>query len=336
MSGCSATSVSVYENCGAPPMGLASYNPLDPNAAAIRAAVAQSKPSGAPSGYPITCEAMLRAGGMIYWRTSPGDCPAPTAPGGITSGQIVGMSGTAASGVIGALGAAGTLAGPATLGISTAVSLAVSAIEGIFQHHDIAVANEQQTICQVAQFFNQAKRSIDNAVRAGQITPDEGVAYLTQICNQAKTGLASIMKSCNAACVFQGVAQAFINYARTWYDSISPTVGAFAQAPGGPPSGYGTPPGGVTVSPSSLAPPPPIRTLAPTTYAPTNLSSASLTPNSALSGSGAPDNLNQGYNQQTGQSAQAADVPPGSTNWGAVAAIAAVLALVITLVSARG
>lgn len=333
MSGCPSTSVQAYENCGAPPMGLLSYNALDPNAAAMKAAAASSKPSGTKPEYVIGCEAMLRAGGLIYWKTNPGDCPAPQAPSGITSGQIAGLSGQAASGVVSGFAAVGALSGAATLGIGTAISVAVGGIEAIFQHHDVAVKNEQATICGVAGYFNQAKTQIDAAVRSGQISPDAGVTYLTQVANQAKSGLASILKSCNAACYYQGFCQAFINYARTWYDFIAPNTGVHPQAPGGPPSGYGTPPGGVTVSPTSPAPAQPNRSLGGSTYAPATLSGPPLIPNQSLPGSGAPDYLNRGYNQQTGQSAQGADVPPSGINWNMVAAIAAVVLLVVTLMN---
>lgn len=320
MSGCAQTSVSGWESCGCGPLGLAGYG-ADPNDSAIKAAVAQSTPPGAPSGYATVCEAQLRAGGLCYWKSSPGDCGAPAAIPGITSGQIAGLSGAASSGVIGGLGVAGVIGGAATLGISTAVSVAVAGIEGVFAHHDQAVANEQATICAVMNYFNPAKKAIDNAVRSGAISSDEGVTYLTQIANQAKNGLSGIMQKCNAACVYQGVLQAFINYSRTWYDYIAPTNMVMPQAPGGPPTTYGTPPGGVTTAPASPAPPPPIRSLPSNTYAPAGPSPVNTTApvlqSNANLPSGSPslpasspsDYLNLGYRQQTGQSVQAADVP---------------------------
>jgi len=336
MSGCSTSSAQTYENCGAPGNGLALYNALDPNAAAIKAAVASSKPPGANASYLIVAEAMLRAGGIIYYKVNPGDCPAPAVGSGVTAGQIVGLSGSAASGVVGGLGAAGVLAGPATLGISSAISIAIGGIEDLFAAHAQAVANEQSTICSVASFFNNAKRQIDLAVRQGQISSDAGAAALIQICNQAKNGLATIYKPCNAACFYQAVCQAFINFAHTWYDSIAPQ-GVFAQAPGGAPTTYGTPPGGVTTAPGWEAPAPPIRAQPGSTYAPAGPGLGySLAPplntNQSLPGNpSAVDYLNAGYNQQTGQSAQAADVPPAAINWVAIGAVAAVILLLITL-----
>jgi hypothetical protein len=337
MAGCATLSAQVYEDCGAPAQGLAKYNALDPNSAAIKAAVASSKPPKAPNSYLNVCEAMLRSGGMIYYKNSPGDCGAPGKVPGFGSGQIAGLSGQAASGVVGGLGVAGIIGGAATLGISAAVAVSVGAIEQIISHHAAAVADEQGTLCSVVAYFNQAKFAIDGAVRAGQISPDQAVSYLTQVANQVQSGLASIEQTCNAACVYGGVAQAFMNFSRTWYDSISPNTGIFPQAPGGPPTYYGTPPGGVTSAPGSLPPAPPIRALLGNEYAPAGPQpgiglAPPLNLNAALPGNTkAPDYLNQGYNQQTGQSGQAADVPPSTINWTMIGAIVGIIALLFAL-----
>lgn len=341
MAGCSpAAGVAAYENCGVGLVpSLQPYNSNDPNAAAIRAAVVQSQPSGAPANYAIAAEACLRAGGILYWNADGSACAFPTVSGGVTSGQIVGLSGSAASGIFGGLGAAGIIGGAATLGITAAISLAVGGIETIFANHAAAVANENRTICQVAGYFNGAKAQIDNAVRSGQISSDQGVAYLTQVANQAKSGLASIMKVCNASCVYQGVLQAFINFARTWYDSIAPVYIIQAQAPGGPPTYYGTPPGGVTSAPSSPPPPQPVRSLPGNTYLPAGpstignqFSSAPLTSNQLIPGNpGASDYLNLGYNQPTGQAAQGADLPNTWVLPSWLLPVAAVIILVLVL-----
>jgi hypothetical protein len=320
MTSCALTSVPAYQSCECANLGLASYG-ADPNDAAIKAAVASAAPSGVRlADFKTAAEAMVRAGGLCYFKTNPGDCGSPSALPGITSGQIAGLSGSAASGVVGGLGAAGIIGGAATLGISAAISVAVAGIEGIFAHHAQAVANEQSTICSVMNYFNPAKHAVDAAVASGQITPDEGITYFIQVANQAKNGLQGIMKSCNAACWYVGFVQAFINYARTWYDFIAPPFIA-AQAPGGPPATYGTPPGGVGTSPGSPAPLPPLRSLPGSTYLPAGPSGINalgqpLQINATLP-SGTPsfansvpsDYLNLGYNQQTGQSAQRADVP---------------------------
>lgn len=340
MAGCNpASGVPTYENCGVGLVpGLAPYNSNDPNATAIRAAVAQSTPNGAPTNYAIAAEACLRAGGILYWNADGSACAFPTVSGGVTSGQIVGLSGSASSGIIGGLGAAGIIGGAATLGISTAIALSVGAIETIFANHAAAVANENRTICAVAGYFNGAKKQVDNAVRSGQISSDQGVAYLTQVANQAKSGLLSIAQKCNAACVYQAVLQAFINFSRTWYDSIAP-IQIQPQAPAGPPTYYGTPPGGVTTAPGSLPPPQPIRSLPGNTYLPTGPStiygqgsSAPLTSNNLIPGNpAASDYLNLGYNQPTGQAAQGADIANTWVLPSWLLPVAAVLVLVLVL-----
>lgn len=317
---CTQTDIAGYMACECANQGLAPYG-FDTNDAAIKAAVAQSIPSGAnAANFSRGCEAMLRAGGLCYFKSNPGDCGSPSAIPGITSGQIVGLSGSASSGVIGGLGAAGIIGGAATLGITAAISLAVGGIETIFAHHAQAVANEQSTICAVASYFNGAKAAIDRAVRSGQISPDQGVTFLIQVGNQAKMGLQGIMKTCNASCYYAGFIQAFMNYARTWFDSIAPAT-IQPQNPGGPPTTYGTPPGGVTTAPSAPAPLPPLRSLPGNTYLPAGpsginalappIQSNRLLPSGtpSMAASSQSDYLNLGYNQQTGQSAQAADVP---------------------------
>lgn len=330
---CAALTVEAYYACEAPAFGSPSFNPNDPNAGVIRAAVAQSIPSGIPDkkAYSNACEAMLRAGRLFYQKSSPGDCGSPSAFPGIGSGQIVGLGGQGASGLVGAFGAAGIIGGAATMGITTAISVAVAGIEDIFAHHAQAVANEQSTLCRVLLYFNPAKQAIDAAVYSGQISPDEGTAYFKQVIQSAKTGLSSILKVCNAACWYIGYLNAFSFYAITWYDSIAPVGIVYAQAPGGAPSSIGTPPGGVTVAPGNPAPPPPVRSLPQNTYLPSIQPSAPpLASNNQLPGNPvAPDYLNRGYNQQTGQSAQAADVPPSNINWTMIAALVGVITLLV-------
>jgi hypothetical protein len=337
MADCPYTSAQAYENCAAPPQGLLAYpgitglpSDIDKQYAIV---ALRNKPAGAPDGFAVLAEACLRARGMLYHKSSPGDCgQASAVPGGLPSAQIVGLSGMAASGVIGGLGAAGTLSGAATLGIGTAVSLAVAGISAIFTHHDQAVKNEQATICQVASYFNGLIVQIDDAVLSGQITYDQGITYMKQVTNQAISGLQSIYKPCNAACVYQGVLRAHADFAAWFYPRISPaTFGA--QAPGSAPIAMtvaGAVPDAGAVAPLRSSSNP------MQAYAPAiTTAAAPLTPNQALP-SGCticPDYLNQGYNQQTGQSGQAADVPPQTTNWVMYGAIAAIIAAFVAVLA---
>jgi hypothetical protein len=334
--GCDSSSAQAYESCGAPAQGLYSYPGgtggfpgFDDNQYAIVAR--RNKPAGAPASFAAVCEAMLRARGIIYWKNNPGDCPAPVGASGFGSGQIVGLSGHAASGILGGLGAAGVLSGPATLGIGTAVSLAVAGITDIFAHHAQAVANEQSTICQVAGYFNPLVKQLDSAVATGQISPSQGISYMQQICQQAASGLAGIMKSCNAACVYQGVLRAFADLASYFYPAIAPAAPIQAR-PGQAPDGAGTLPGGVLVTSGNAAPAPPVRTLPANTYAPTvpNSSRAITSPYNLPGPLNTSSYLNTGYNQQTGQSAQAMPVSP--VDWTMWAAIATIIVAIIAVI----
>lgn len=324
-----AGDVAGFENCGGPPMGLLAYPGMGlvSNDSIYAAIAKRNKPASITGASAIIrwntlAEACLRARGLIYSKSNPGDCPAPSSIGGIGSAQIVGLSGTAASGVVGGLGAAGVLAGPATLGISTAVSVAVSAISSIFTHHAQAVANEQATICQVAGYFNPLLKQIDAAVRSGQITCDQAQLYVKQVANQAINGLQSILQECNAACWYVGVLKAHIDLAVSLYPLIAPPEAIGPAAPGASPDFFGTPPGGVNAGSNisgNTAPPPPYRSTWQSVYSPAGPDPVSglaptIQPNRLLpSGCYAncnPDYLTVGYNQQTGQSGQAADVPP--------------------------
>jgi hypothetical protein len=331
----SKASAQAYESCGVA-QGLLDYPGAPvPDDSQYRLVALRNKPAGAPQDFPAVCEAMLRARGLIYWKNNPGDCGAPPPPQGFSSGQIVGLSGAAASGVVGGLGAVGTISGAATLGISTAVTLAVAGIESVFAHHAQAVANEQATICAVAGYFNPLIRQIDAAVRSGQISPSQGVTYMQQVAQQAINGLAGIVKTCNASCVYQAILKAHIDFANYFYNAIAPSQ-IYPNNPGSAPTTYGTPPGGVTANGTMPNPAPPVRATAANVYAPAiPNSSPPLISNALLPGpSNTSSYLNTGYNQQTGQSAQAADVPP--VNWSMWAALAAIVAAFVAVLSFAG
>lgn len=329
--GCSQATAQGWENCAGGPEGLLPYPGLGAplfsdsqyNIVAMR-----NNPTGKANFVP-PCEANLRARGLIYYKKNPGDCGSAPTAGGFGSGQIVGLSGQAAAGVVGGIGAAGVISGAATFGIGTAVTLTVAGIEQLFAHHAEAVRNEQATICAVAAYFNPLLKQIDQAVMSGAISSDQGVTYVRQVTQQAINGLQSIYKKCNAACYFIGYLKAHADLVSSLYPAIAPHPVMGAQAPGSAPSTYHNTPGGVTDSGSV----PPIRSLPNNTYAPTSNSPAPPLTSNKLLPSGnvvSSDYLNRGYNQETGQSAQAADVPaiPISMTTILFAALAVILILV--------
>lgn len=340
--GCPTTSAAAYENCSGPPAGGFAYpGPATlaaiPNVQAqIGIVAARNKPPGLSwPNWPLSVEVVIRARGITYYKQTPGDCGSGAAtPTGFGSGQIVGLSGQAASGIVGGLGAAGTLAAPATFGISAAVEVAVAGIEDIFAHHATAVANEQATECAMQNYLNPIIRKIDAAVASGQISDQDGIAYMTQVGNQAINGLQSIVKPGNLAYGTIGLIKSLMDFASFYYPLLSPISAFTANRPGQPPSAFSgiTPPGGVVDGNAT----PPIRSTSDPgfAYTPAIIPSApALTPNKVLpSGcSICPDYLNQGYSQETGQSAQYADVPPSGINWTAIAAIATIVLILITV-----
>lgn len=306
------------------PQGLKAYNPADPFASLYPIICQRNMPANVDAkGFMVQCEAMLRAGGLIYAKQVDGDCGAATLSGGPDSNsQIVGLAGQGAGLTIGGLGAVGVLSGAATFGIGAGITVAVAAITDIFQHHAQAVANEQRTICSVVNTFNAAKSLIDNAVMSGQITPGEAVTYLTQVANQAKTGLSSIEKVCNAACYFKGFISAQVDFARQYYPSIAPNTGQLR--PGQAPTAFGSLPGGVPSTANNPAPQPPLRSL----YGINTVPVAS--PVNTTSGTTRSVAV-QSWRTPTGQSGQLADVPPVSSglDWKFFAVIAAIIVAVL-------
>jgi len=306
------------------PQGLASYDPNDPFASLYPAIVQRNMPANVNvAGFKVQCEAMLRARGLIYAKQVDGDCGSSAAGNpGFTNSQITGLAGQASALSVGGLGAVGVLSGAATFGIGAAITVAVAGISEIFQHHDQAVANEQRTICSVVNYFNGAKQQIDTAVLSGGITPGEAVTYLNQVANQAKTGLSSIEKACNAACYFKAYISAQVDFSRQYYPSIAPNTGQLR--PGQAPTAFGSLPGGVPSTANNPAPSPPLRSLLGINTMPIG------SPANPVSGTTRSVAV-QSNRTPTGQSGKLADVPPTSSGlgWGFFAVIGIVVFLLL-------
>jgi hypothetical protein len=99
-------------------------------------------------------------------------------------------------------GVASSIAAPITAGASLLVGLFGS----IFSHHAAKVKQEQQTICAAVPAASDSLKAIDQAVKAGTITPDQGIQALQNLLSSFQQAVAPIIKMdsshCNAACVW--------------------------------------------------------------------------------------------------------------------------------------
>jgi hypothetical protein len=189
-------------------------------------------PPSAPSDFVPYCTACLIARGLIYFKNNPGDCGTPT-PLNFEDSQLAGGAASIAVGIA-------SMAGASLPGIG----VAISAIQGIFAAHAQAVATEQSTICQVAGVINQVFAYYDTLVAEGEISPSTAYAGIQNFLQQANEQLQTIEKTCNAACVYQGILKAHAAFCAIYYPAIAPEQ-ISAHAPGAPPSSFGTAPGGV-------------------------------------------------------------------------------------------
>jgi hypothetical protein len=191
-----------------------------------------SIPSGAPSDFSTVCQANLIARGIIYYKNNAGDCGTP-ATLNFSNSQLAGASGSIAVGIASMAGA--TLPG---------IGVAVAAIQAIFAGHAQAVATEQATICQVAGIINQVFAYYDSLVAEGEIDPSDAYTGMQTFLNQANEELQTIEKTCNAACVYQGILKAHAQFCTVYYPALAP-VSLAPHAPAAPPASLGTTPGGI-------------------------------------------------------------------------------------------
>jgi hypothetical protein len=189
-----------------------------------------SVPPSAPSDFVPYCAACLIARGIIYFKNNPGDCGTPTQIQPSTTTQI---EQGAAAGI-------SSMAGSVLPGIGPFLN----AIVGILgQAHTQAVATEQATICQVAGVINQVFAYYDTLVATGKLDPSDAYTGMQAFLNQANEQLQAIEKTCNAACVYQGILKAHAAFCQIYYPAISP-ISVSPHAPGAAPSSLGNVPGG--------------------------------------------------------------------------------------------
>jgi hypothetical protein len=172
--------------------------------------------------------------GLLYWRTDYVPC-SKSVPLDLSGAQITGEVGSIAIGIA-------SMAGTSIPGIGPAIA----AIKSIFQHHALAVAKEQDTICSVAGVINQVLAHLDAQVLNGTISPSTASAGLQTYIAQVSEQLATITTAnpCNAGCVMQSYLAAHADFAQSYYPAIAP-LSFFSSAPGGFPSSLSGIPGGI-------------------------------------------------------------------------------------------
>ena len=114
----------------------------------------------------------------------------------------------------------------------------IGIIDSLFQHHAIAVQNEQAAECQIKQLTAQYIPQIDAAVANGQISAQQGIAAHLQLVNQCKAisapvaGVGSGGHPCNAGCCFNYFLDCLQDFAETYYMDLTPLSATQPVSPG--------------------------------------------------------------------------------------------------------
>lgn len=91
----------------------------------------------------------------------------------------------------------------------------------LWKHHAQQVAKETAINCAATPAANEALRTIDNAVRSGQITPQQGIAALDQLYSDFRATVAPVFRqsstACNWACGATGMLAAIITKWKSQY-----------------------------------------------------------------------------------------------------------------------
>ena len=165
-------------------------------------------------------------------------------------------SGLALTGMNVGLQAAGVALGPVTAGISIAVSAIVGLFSTLINHHAQAVAKEQTVLCSAVPAANNYLGIISQGVSSGLVTPQDGIAALESLKGDFRSAVGSIYGDCNAACVMNMELEAICLVMESQLQDMIDAANAAAVAPaqvitaGGP---NVTSPGGVVAPASSYA-----------------------------------------------------------------------------------
>jgi len=179
--------------------------------------------------------------GRMYPRYEPGtsDCPA--------LGPVTGRSNVQLAQMAGGLALTGATIGLTAGGLVTAAALApwtmgISAIIGlfpvIFGHHAQAVKKEQSVLCAAVPAANNYLDIIEQAVAAGQATPQEGIAALESLESDFGSQVSAIRHGtdptsrgeCNAACVMASCLHAIVIEKTSEYTDLATAVAPASTA----------------------------------------------------------------------------------------------------------
>jgi hypothetical protein len=146
---------------------------------------------------------MVGAAGEVAYIPGTVDCAAATgAPSGAQTDLKLAQTSTglALTGLQLAT-SAGVLAAPITMGVSIAVSAIVGLFSTLINHHAQAVAKEQTVLCSAVPAANNYLSIIAQAVSSGLATPQDGIAALESLKGDFRSAVGAIYNDCNAACV---------------------------------------------------------------------------------------------------------------------------------------
>jgi hypothetical protein len=164
---------------------------------------------------------MVNAGGAAAYVPGSGDCAGVS----LLKPAITGTVGSLALKFIGPAFAAGPIVG----GIVVAIAGISELFTAIFGHHAAAVKKERSILCAAVPAANQSLQLVDQAIQAGQATPDQAPAALDNIVSGFQQAVQPIIHGadpmasgeCNAACVMLSELRAIVLMKKSQYADLA-------------------------------------------------------------------------------------------------------------------
>jgi hypothetical protein len=184
-----------------------------------------------------TARAIMGGQGLDYVPGSSQCAQASGMPSGMSNVQLAQLgSHLALTGVSIGLTAAGTVTAAALAPWTMGISVIIGLFPILFGHHAQAVRKEQSVLCAAVPAANNYLQLIDQAVKSGKVSPQEGMHALDSLLSDFEGQVASIrhgtdpMSSgeCNAACVEQTKLHAVVLLIKSEYQDL---IDAAASAP---------------------------------------------------------------------------------------------------------